>query len=105
VIAGLLTEPLSQIFNGIAEVSIADCHSQIGSGSLPIERLVSSAVAITPKSSRKGEGALLKKIATAFRKLPVPVIGRIRDGTFLMDVRCLDDEAKFIGQLDKLQLT
>jgi L-seryl-tRNA(Ser) seleniumtransferase len=103
-IASRLREPLSKIFEGTAEVSIEKCQSQIGSGSLPIERLKSSAVAIAPKSSRKGEGALLKKIATEFRKLPVPVIGRIQDGAFLMDVRCLDDEAGFIRQLNKLQL-
>ncbi|MGY9003184.1 MAG: L-seryl-tRNA(Sec) selenium transferase, partial [Rhodospirillales bacterium] len=103
-IASLLTSPLSKIFDGIAKISIEKCQSQIGSGSLPIELLGSSAVAITPKSSRKGEGALLKKISTEFRKLPVPVIGRIQDGAFLMDVRCLDDEAGFINQLDKLQL-
>jgi L-seryl-tRNA(Ser) seleniumtransferase len=103
-IASLLTSPLSKIFDGIAKISIEKCQSQIGSGSLPIELLGSLAVAITPKSSRKGEGALLKKISTEFRKLPVPVIGRIQDGAFLMDVRCLDDEAGFINQLDKLQL-
>jgi L-seryl-tRNA(Ser) seleniumtransferase len=40
----------------------------------------------------------------AFRALPVPVIGHIRDGAFILDLRCLDDEAAFIAQLDRLQL-
>jgi L-seryl-tRNA(Ser) seleniumtransferase len=34
----------------------------------------------------------------------VPVIGHISDGAFILDLRCLDDEAAFIAQLDRLQL-
>jgi L-seryl-tRNA(Ser) seleniumtransferase len=39
----------------------------------------------------------------AFRALPVPVIGHIRDGAFILDLRCLDDEAGFIAQLAQLR--
>lgn len=102
VLANGLIAPMSAAFEGVAEVSVVGCQSQIGSGSLPIERLNSAAVAITPKSSRKGMGALLKRIAAEFRGLPIPVIGRIQDGAFLMDVRCLDDEAGFAHQLKQL---
>lgn len=102
VLANGLIAPMSAAFEGVAEVSVVGCQSQIGSGSLPIERLNSAAVAITPKSSRKGMGALLKRIAAEFRGLPIPVIGRIQDGAFLMDVRCLDDEAGFVHQLKQL---
>jgi L-seryl-tRNA(Ser) seleniumtransferase len=34
----------------------------------------------------------------------VPVIGRIKDGAFLMDLRCLDDERGFIAQLEQLKI-
>ena len=36
--------------------------------------------------------------------LPVPVIGRISEGEFILDLRCLDNEAEFVTQLDRLQL-
>jgi L-seryl-tRNA(Ser) seleniumtransferase len=103
VMAGHLVAPMAAVFEGVADVSVIACQSQIGSGSLPIERLSSAAVAITPNASKKGAGTLLKRIATGFRALPIPVIGRIQDGAFLMDVRCLDEESGFVGQLTKLR--
>ena len=75
-------------------VEVVSCQSQIGSGSLPVERLPSAALAI------RGRG--LEKLAAAFRALPVPVIGRIHDGTLLLDLRCLEDEAAFAQQLSRL---
>jgi len=102
-LAGRLVAPMAELFEGVAEVSVQACQSQIGSGSLPIERLGSAAVAISPKASKKGGGTLLKRIAAGFRALPIPVIGRIQDGAFLLDVRCLDDEAGFVSQLAYLK--
>jgi hypothetical protein len=32
------------------------------------------------------------------------VIGRIKDGAFLMDLRCLDDESAFVAQLAQLEV-
>jgi hypothetical protein len=34
----------------------------------------------------------------------VPVIGRVKDGAFILDLRCLDDEAGFIAQLARLKV-
>jgi L-seryl-tRNA(Ser) seleniumtransferase len=48
----------------------------------------------------KGKG--LDKLAVAFRRLPIPVIGRIEDDTLLFDLRTLDDEAAFVAQLGQL---
>ena len=36
------------------------------------------------------------------RALPKPVIGRVHDGALTLDLRCLDDEAGFVAQLDRL---
>jgi L-seryl-tRNA(Ser) seleniumtransferase len=36
------------------------------------------------------------------RALPVPVIGRIEAGRVLLDLRCLEDETAFLGQLPTL---
>ena len=38
------------------------------------------------------------------RQLPVPVIGRIEDRSLILDLRCLDDEAGFVGNLAALNL-
>jgi L-seryl-tRNA(Ser) seleniumtransferase len=40
----------------------------------------------------------------AFRRLPIPVIGRIQDDAFVLDLRCLGDEAGFTAQLAGLRL-
>ena len=55
-------------------------------------------------SDRKGAGRRLEALARRFRGLPVPVIGRIKDGALILDLRCLDDEAGFLAQLAQLQL-
>ena len=84
------------------EASIVGCSSQIGSGSLPVDRLASHAIAIARVTPRQGPSA--DRVAQAFRALPRPVIGRIQDGTYLIDLRCLDDEPGFVGQLAQLAL-
>jgi L-seryl-tRNA(Ser) seleniumtransferase len=44
----------------------------------------------------------VERLARALRALPVPVIGRIEAGRVLLDLRCLEDEAAFVGQLGAL---
>jgi L-seryl-tRNA(Ser) seleniumtransferase len=80
------------------------CYSQIGSGALPVAQLPSAALALKPLQPRKGRA--LKQLATAFRTLPQPVLGRIHEDTLLFDLRCLEqkDEESFIQQLNQLQL-
>ena len=81
--------------------AVVTLRSQIGSGSLPIDRLPSAGIAITP-TQRKG-GAL-HRIEAALRRLPRPVIGRIDDQALLLDLRCLpaDQEAAFAAQWSTL---
>ena len=83
-------------------VAAEPCRSQIGSGALPLDQLPSWAVAVRPGGRRPG--AMLARIAAAFRALPVPVIGRIHDDAVLLDLRCLEDEGGFVGQLDRLAI-
>ena len=83
----------------IAKVEIVDCKSQIGSGSLPVELIPSCAIKIRMNSNKH-----LSKLYTEFRKLPIPVIGRIHDNSILFDLRCLEDESQFLSQLKKLNL-
>jgi len=72
------------------------CWSQIGSGSLPVDRLPSYALTFTP---RDGRGATLEALAERWRRLPQPVIGRLGDGRLWLDLRCLEQEGALIDAL------
>jgi L-seryl-tRNA(Ser) seleniumtransferase len=87
--------PVVQDFVGDkARVDVADCSSQVGSGSLPVDRLPSAGLRISSSSVKPAA------IAKALRALPVPVIGRIHDDAVWLDLRCLEDEAAFARQLE-----
>lgn len=77
-------------------VSVAACQSQIGSGSLPVDRLPSAALTFTPHD---GRGSRLEALAARWRALPCPVIGRIYDGRLWLDLRCLENETRFMEML------
>jgi L-seryl-tRNA(Ser) seleniumtransferase len=100
-VAARLSGPVADAVGSQYRVSVIDCASQIGSGALPLETLSSAGLAITPVE-RRGAGTRLEALSVAFRSLPVPVIGHVRDGALLFDLRCLDDEAGFIAQLGRL---
>jgi len=112
----LLTRPLAEIealaarmlpavagaVAGKAEASLVACMSQIGSGSLPVDLLQSAGVAVSAPGKRRS--ALAAALSSAFRALPVPVVGRIKEGAFIMDMRCLEREDEFVAQLKQLDL-
>ena len=100
--AGRVLPALARAAGAHAEARPLACMSQIGSGSLPVDALPSAGIALRPRAARRGSA--VEALAAAFRALPVPVIGRIQDGEFVLDLRCLDDEAGFIAQLEQLQL-
>ncbi|MEG0801773.1 MAG: L-seryl-tRNA(Sec) selenium transferase [Citrobacter sp.] len=79
-------------------LNVTPCLSQIGSGSLPVERLPSAALTFTPHD---GRGSRLEALAARWRTLPVPVIGRIYDGRLWLDLRCLEDETRFMEMMLK----
>jgi L-seryl-tRNA(Ser) seleniumtransferase len=85
---------------GVEVVALA---SQIGSGSLPIDRIASAGLAITP-TGRRGTGidSALSGLARTLRGLPVPVLGRISARRLLLDLRCLEDPAVLLAQLAPL---
>jgi L-seryl-tRNA(Ser) seleniumtransferase len=83
----------SRISRLIPGAEVIECESQIGSGALPTQRLPSAGVAIRPGDAR---------LAARFRRLPIPVIGRLQDGAFILDLRCLEDEMGFVNQLGQL---
>ena len=83
-------------------IVVDDLLGQIGSGSLPIDRLPSAGLAITPLQ-KKGAGRALDDLASALRSLPRPVIGRIADDRLLLDLRCIENHAPFAAQLPALR--
>ena len=90
-IAPALAESLAPAFS----VEIVESHSQVGSGALPLDTIPSL-------SLRIAAGPLADRLAAVFRRLPIPVIGRIERGALLLDLRCLDDLAGFRAQLAAL---
>jgi len=103
-VARALLEPLRAAVAPRYEVQLAALSSQIGSGSLPVERLPSSGLAIAPVlPGRRGTGTALDALAAALRSLPEPVLGRVADDRLLLDCRCLDTPEPVLAQLPALQ--
>jgi L-seryl-tRNA(Ser) seleniumtransferase len=100
--AARLCAPVASVVGAAYAVNAADCMSQIGSGALPLETLPSAGIAMAP-AERKGAGRRLEVLVAAFRSLPIPVVGHVKDGALMLDLRCLDDEAAFLVQLPQLQ--
>ncbi len=103
-LAERLLPPVRQALAGHADVRVDECQSQIGSGSLPVDRLPSASLAMIPVTRGRGAGTALKQLAAAFRALPQPVVGRVEEGALRFDLRCLEDEAGFVAQLEALHL-
>ena len=87
-----------------ATYEVVDCESQIGGGSLPLERIPSAAVAIHP------EKISVPELEERMRYLPVPIIPRTVNDTILLDVRTLDKDAmtlavKQLKEMDILEET
>jgi L-seryl-tRNA(Ser) seleniumtransferase len=95
-----LLPALAAAFDRAATVRVTDCQSQIGSGALPTRTIASAGIAIQPLA-RQARGSV-QTIAASFRRLPIPVVGRIQDDTLVLDLRCLDDESAFLTQVAKL---
>jgi L-seryl-tRNA(Ser) seleniumtransferase len=91
-----LLPAVGRALGGRAHVAIEPVRGQIGSGALPVDLLPSFALAIRAEK--------LDRLAEAFRSLPIPVIGRISDGALYFDLRTLDDEQAFAGQLEGLDV-
>jgi len=80
-------------------VEAAPCQSQIGSGALPLDTIPSFGLSLKPK----GGGRAVEALSTAFRRLPMPVIGRVAEGALVFDLRCLTDDKPFRRNLASLR--
>ncbi len=100
--ARALQPALAQAVAPAFTVEEVELLGQIGSGSLPVERLPSAGLALAAVG-RQGSGRALDRLETALRGLAVPVIGRIAEGRLLLDLRCLEDPTTFSAQLPDLR--
>ena len=98
-----LAGPVQAALGGGFTVAAGAMASQIGSGALPTATLASAGLAIRPAQRGRGADARLRRLARALRGLPRPVIGAIGDGALRLDLRGLDDEARFLAQLARLR--
>jgi L-seryl-tRNA(Ser) seleniumtransferase len=69
------------------QLEIVDAYSEIGSGSLPTARLKTRAIRITHPT------LTADSLAAMFRHARPPVIGRISEGAFFLDLRTIEDPA------------
>jgi len=99
-LAERLRPVLREYCGALGAVSVEPCASQVGSGSLPVDRLPSAALRIAPAAA----GPKAAQIARRLRELPVPVIARVHEDAVWLDLRCLEDEAGFAAQLRGLAL-
>lgn len=95
----MITEPLDEVARRArslartirstdipAKVDVVSCESQIGGGSLPMERIPSMAVAIRPKYES------VSALEDQMRHLTVPMIPRTVNDTIMLDVRTVETE-------------
>ncbi len=80
-IAKQLTVQLEDIFGEKINVQISETYGQIGSGALPVETLPSVALVLEPAE------VSAEMLAAGFRNAATPIIGRIKDGLFWLDLR------------------
>ena len=91
-IAALAARLAPQVAERLAvPVEAVVCAGQVGSGALPVEPL--------PSAGLRLGGGDPEALSARLRALPRPVIGRIRDGAVLLDLRCLTDPDGFLATL------
>jgi L-seryl-tRNA(Ser) seleniumtransferase len=96
-----LLPAITQVLGNQVRVQVLPCKSQIGSGSLPVDRLESLCIAIGPAGGVKRAGSFPDRLAAALRALPVPVIGRVEEGQLRLDLRCLEGPAQEQAFIDQ----
>ena len=92
----ILPKLRGQLLAASMNIQMMPVSSQIGSGSLPVERLPSTALAIEGVD-KVGEKHVLR-LERLLRSADTPVIGRFQDKALIFDLRCLQShkENQFI---------
>jgi L-seryl-tRNA(Ser) seleniumtransferase len=83
---------LQPVLGPDVRLSMEDSTAQVGSGALPTEEIATKVIAV------EQDGMSAERIAERFRQARPPIIGRIQDDRFLLDVRTIFDPADLIPQ-------
>lgn len=88
---------LMKIIEGIntdgLEIEIVDEHSQVGGGSMPLERIPTKALKLYSDSVN------ISKLEKSLRKLEMPIITRLYKDSIYMDMRTVrDDETELVAR-------
>jgi L-seryl-tRNA(Ser) seleniumtransferase len=75
------------------EVELRDSEAEIGSGALPTERVASKAIVLRHASQSAAA------IAALFRRAAPPILGRIHDDHFWLDLRCVWNASDVVPNL------
>ncbi len=81
-----LKKKLQSAVGGAVELELADGYSQIGGGALPDQNLPTRLVTLKPLRGS------VNRLEEQFRSAFIPVIGRIENERFCLDVRTMADE-------------
>ena len=86
---------------GSIDVEVVECASRIGSGALPVDTRPSAGIALRPPSGAgaRPPGRGVEELAARLRALPRPIVGRIREGALVLDLRCLELESDLLDAL------
>ncbi len=94
-----LQQQLRAILPGDLEVTVEDSTAQPGSGSLPGQEIPSLAIAICDAARRD---ATARQLEAGFRGLSTPVIGRVRDSVFRLDLRNIENTEPLLALAKEL---
>jgi L-seryl-tRNA(Ser) seleniumtransferase len=81
---------LEQALGSGFRITLEDSTAQVGSGALPTEEIPTRVIAIEHDVTSADD------LAARFRRSRPPIIGRIRDGRFLLDLRLIDDAGDLV---------
>jgi L-seryl-tRNA(Ser) seleniumtransferase len=77
------------------QLALDNATSQIGSGALPTEEIPTKVIAISHPTMRA------ERIAQRFRMAHPPILGRIQDNRFLLDLRTIFDPNDLIPNFEE----
>lgn len=84
--AETLMEKLSRVNTEGLKMEIADEHSQVGGGSMPLERIPTKAVKLSSQTVNIG------RLEKRLRQLDTPIVTRLYKDSLYMDMRTVRDE-------------
>jgi len=104
-IADEVATALRKVLHSNYNVTVVECASQIGSGALPVAGLPSTGVRIDSLVARRGRNRAITDLQSAFRRLPLPIIGRMEGSGVLLDCRCIEDPSPIVASIAVLTIS